>query len=123
MEWLGLVTGQAKREFFASIDLLLMPSLYESFGLVAAEAVMHGVPVIISPSTGVAGLVSAHKCGFVVPPTIEAIASTTRKILGDEELYARLSGNALEAARSEVGYSAFATRIQSIYISTVEAVE
>jgi glycosyltransferase involved in cell wall biosynthesis len=119
VEWLGLVTGSDKTVFFKSIDLLIMPSLYESFGLVAAESIMNGVPAIVSPSTGVAGLITDHDCGLVVQPTPEAIADGVRKVFSDEDLYRRLSANALDAARSEVGYTAFARRIQSLYFETI----
>ncbi|MGI8757459.1 MAG: glycosyltransferase family 4 protein [Acidimicrobiales bacterium] len=46
--YLGAVHGEAKERFFASIDAFVFPSRYrhESFGIVAAEAMAHGVPVI-----------------------------------------------------------------------------
>jgi glycosyltransferase involved in cell wall biosynthesis len=120
IEWLGLVNANGKPAFFASIDLLVMPSLYESFGLVAAEAIMHGVPVIVSPSTGVSGIIESRRCGFIADPTPSAIAATVERILDDPNLFIELSRNALNAARAEVGFAAFAARIQSIYLSILQ---
>jgi glycosyltransferase involved in cell wall biosynthesis len=51
------VNAAGKDDFFASIDVLAMPSQFESFGIVAVESMMRGVPVILSPTTGVAELV------------------------------------------------------------------
>ena len=119
VDWVGLVSAAEKPAFFASIDVLVMPSLYESFGLVAAEAIMNGVPVIVSPATGVAPLIESHDCGVVVQPTPEKLAEAIAKMLGDENHYRALSSNAIDAARAEVGYSAFAKRIQAIYFTTV----
>jgi glycosyltransferase involved in cell wall biosynthesis len=48
---IGHVEGKAKEEFFRSADVLVMPSHTENFGLVAAEALAHGVPVIASRGT------------------------------------------------------------------------
>lgn len=47
-EYRGPLTGQLKEEFFQDIDVFVFPTRYrnESFGLVAWEAMLRGVPVI-----------------------------------------------------------------------------
>lgn len=47
---------------------LLLPSLEEQFGIVATEALASGVPAIISPACGSAGLVQDFVNGFVIDP-------------------------------------------------------
>lgn len=69
----GALADQDKARFFASTDLLVMPSFSESFGIVAAEALAHGVPVIASRATPWAEL-EQHDCGRWVDNTPEAIA-------------------------------------------------
>lgn len=43
---IGYCNEQRKNEFFNAIDALIVPSLYEPFGMVTLEAFQHGVPVI-----------------------------------------------------------------------------
>lgn len=48
IEIIGEVFGEAKARLFEESDLLILPSHTESFGLVVAEALAHGLPVIAS---------------------------------------------------------------------------
>lgn len=50
---------------FRSIDLLISPSQYEAYGLAVHEALVEGVPVLVSSTAGVAERI-AHVPGFVV---------------------------------------------------------
>jgi glycosyltransferase involved in cell wall biosynthesis len=69
----GELPDQGKVDFFANTDLLVMPSFTENFGIVAAEALAHGVPVIASRGTPWAEL-ETHACGRWVDNTPQAIA-------------------------------------------------
>jgi glycosyltransferase involved in cell wall biosynthesis len=44
----GHAEGERKREAFAEADICVLPSFSENFGMVVAEALAHGVPVIVS---------------------------------------------------------------------------
>lgn len=79
--------------FYRSIDILVLPSRdHDPFGLVAAEAMMIGVPVIMTDACGIAGYVSHGLDALIAPAgSADAIASaiaslqepTARKILGE----------------------------------------
>lgn len=59
----GLVDNIA--DYYASADVLVLPSLREAFGMAALEAMACGLPVVLSSATGVASLVEDGKNGFV----------------------------------------------------------
>lgn len=44
----GFLDGTEKTNFFHNIDLFVLPSQHENFGIVVAEALQHGVPCLIS---------------------------------------------------------------------------
>lgn len=53
--------------FFASLDLFVMPSRSEAWGLAALDAMAHGVPVIASDAGGLPEIVEPGKGGWLVP--------------------------------------------------------
>ena len=52
--------------YYAAADLFVMPSLFETFGAVFAEALWWGLPVIAGRGAGAAGLIEDKGVGFVV---------------------------------------------------------
>jgi glycosyltransferase involved in cell wall biosynthesis len=57
-----------RSEFFAALDLFMMPSRSEAWGLAALEAMAHGIPVIASNIGGLREIVEPGKTGWLVPP-------------------------------------------------------
>jgi len=70
--------------FYQKIGLLVMPSLSEGFGLVAAEALACGVPVIASKTSSLPEIVSHEKTGLLIPPDdAEALAGAIVQLLNN----------------------------------------
>ena len=51
-EWLPQIPKHSVPEVMSSADVLVMPSLSESWGLVVGEALASGLPVVVSDTTG-----------------------------------------------------------------------
>jgi glycosyltransferase involved in cell wall biosynthesis len=66
----GFVSDRAA--FFASLDVFIMPSRSEAWGMAALEAMAHGVPVIASDIGGLAELVEDGNGGWLVRPGDDA---------------------------------------------------
>ena len=82
-------------------DLFLLPSLQESFGLSALEAMSCGVPVVASRVGGLPEVVEDGVTGCLHPPTaIDEMAACALDILSDDRLRARL-GEAGERVAKE----------------------
>jgi glycosyltransferase involved in cell wall biosynthesis len=62
----GHISGRA--EFFAALDLFIMPSRSEAWGLAALEAMAHGVPVAASNTGGLPEMIEAQETGWLVTP-------------------------------------------------------
>jgi glycosyltransferase involved in cell wall biosynthesis len=72
----GLLAHEDLIPLIASADLLVMPSLYESFGLVPAESLAAGTPAIVTKVDGFLETVGMSKnVAFVEPASADALAS------------------------------------------------
>ena len=61
IKFLGWCMGERKENFLKSIDVLMIPSLYEPFGYVAIEAMTYGLPVISSNNGGLGEILEGYK--------------------------------------------------------------
>ncbi len=66
--FLGSIEQSHLRKYYSAADVLVMPSLYESFGLAAVEALACGTPVIVSQIGGMRFVVQEGKNGFSFRP-------------------------------------------------------
>ena len=63
IEFTGPLDGDALQDAYRQAELFVLPSYTENFGMVVAEALAHGVPVIASQGTPWSGL-RDHGCGW-----------------------------------------------------------
>ena len=56
-----------KKEFYDEIDIFLLPSIRETFGLVILEAMQYGKPIISSDCNGPHEIITSNKDGILVP--------------------------------------------------------
>ena len=100
VEFLGRRDQDTLQYYYAAAEAVVMPSHYESFGLVALEAMACGTPVVASETGGLAFLVKDGETGFHVPTgDPAALADKLELLLEDEALAARLGAQAAEYAR------------------------
>ncbi len=73
--FLGSKVQKVLKEFYSAADVLIVPSLYESFGLVVVEALACGTPVLVSNVGKMRTIVKEGKNGFsFAPGSPEALA-------------------------------------------------
>lgn len=75
----GHVDGEAKQRAFLCADICVVPSYMENFGMVVAEALAHGVPVIASRGTPWREI-EARGCGLWVENDPAALAQAIREM-------------------------------------------
>jgi len=79
-------------------DLFVLPSRYEGYGMVFAEAIACGLPVVATRVGAAADLVS-HKAGILLPvDDTAALGSALARILGDDDYRSTLQQGARAAA-------------------------
>ncbi|MBL8343985.1 MAG: glycosyltransferase family 4 protein [Rubrivivax sp.] len=65
--WHGATEADALPAHYARADLFVLPSLFEGYGMVLAEALAHGLPVVAT-DTGAAAPLLGGGAGVLVPP-------------------------------------------------------
>jgi D-inositol-3-phosphate glycosyltransferase len=121
-----LVTFLGRRDqdtlqyYYSAAEVVVVPSHYESFGLVALEAMACGTPVVASETGGLAFLVRNGETGFHVPAAdVDALTDKLKLILSDEVLRKKLGRNAAEYAKS-YAWSNVADQILDLYAAVSE---
>lgn len=115
IRWLGFVEAKSKSDFFASIDVLVMPSAFECFGISAVEALYAGVPVVVSDRVGIAPVVEAYDCGRVVAPNVSAVTMALRGLTAEPAILERIALNARSTAQKEFSATAHGERLLDHY--------
>ena len=98
VSFLGAVDHERLPLFYSAADVCVVPSFYESFGLVALEAMACGTPVVASRVGGLAGTVRDSETGYLIPWRCpEPFAERLELLLGNEELRRAFGQSAREA--------------------------
>jgi D-inositol-3-phosphate glycosyltransferase len=91
VRFLGAQPQASLRDYYVASDLTIMPSYYESFGMVALEAMACGSPVVASRVGGLATTVRDGLTGFLVPEgDAPALAGRIAALLSDAPLRRKL---------------------------------
>jgi D-inositol-3-phosphate glycosyltransferase len=116
-----LVTFQGAKDqdtlvyYYSAAEMVVVPSHYESFGMVALEAMACGTPVVASKVGGLAFSVQDGKTGFLVPnDDPQALASRIRLLLAKPSLRQRLGQQAAEWA-SRYSWRSVADQVLDVY--------
>jgi D-inositol-3-phosphate glycosyltransferase len=113
--FLGKRSQDSLPYYYSAAEAVVIPSQYESFGMVALEAMACGTPVVASQIGGLAYLVQDGKTGFTVPvDEPEALADRLTTLLLDSELRKKMGNQAVEVAQ-DYAWNKIATRLLALY--------
>lgn len=99
--WLGSKSQVEVFQLYGIMDVFVMPSLYEGFGLTAAEAMAAGVPVVASNVEGLREVIENQHTGYLCQPGDSLdLASRLKELLADPDLAKTMGGLGKERARA-----------------------
>jgi glycosyltransferase involved in cell wall biosynthesis len=115
----GPLTGPALEEAYAGADVLVLPSRSESYGMVVAEALARGLPVLASEVGGVPEALGTaadgRRPGLLVPPgDTRALVTALRGWLSDAELRDELRAAARDRRDRLTGWDETAGRVDAV---------
>lgn len=108
--------------WYNAAEVVVVPSRYESFGLVALEAMACGTPVIASDVGGLSTLVRDGRTGFLVPDNDpQALADKLAPLLALPEIRDTLGEHGVATAEA-YGWPVIAERVEELYAALLQAI-
>lgn len=106
-------------EEMQNADFFLFPSRHESFGLVVAEAMACGLPVVVTNKTAPKEFVNRDKGLLINPDNISAIAEAMQTMIKNHSEYNL--HNIRESIVNRFGFDSFGKKLRDIYVSFFQA--
>lgn len=101
--------------FYNAADIVVIPSHYESFGMVVAESMACGTPVITTNVAGVSDLIDERRSMLITSvhnPLL--LASQIRQLLTNETMYKKVQRNSI-ASTKDLSWSVVAKHVAEVY--------
>jgi glycosyltransferase involved in cell wall biosynthesis len=120
VEFTGPLYDDNKWKAYAGADIFCFPTHYsaESFGLVAVEAMIFGLPVVATNWRGLPDIVVDGETGFLVPPKdASAIAERLKILVSDPDLRAAMGAAGRKRYEEKFTVDKFRVRMESVLAS------
>jgi len=122
ISWVGAVPHEDLPLYYNAADVCVVPSYYESFGLVAIESMACGTPVVASRVGGLTTTISDGETGYLIPWRCpEPFAERLELLLDNDDLRASF-GRAAREAVQRFRWANVADATVSIYDRLWEAI-
>jgi glycogen(starch) synthase len=116
ISWSGFLDQDDLHRLLAAADVVVVPSVYEPFGMIALEAQLAGTPVAVTDTGGLAELVEHGVTGVrFASQDPAALAEAVAVLLRDPERAARMARAAQRRARSDFSWPEVARRTAAVY--------
>lgn len=108
-------------KYYALMDAFCIPSAHEGFGLVAAEAMLHRLPVIATKVGGLQDIVIDGVTGFLVPPfSPDQIAEKLKILIEDLELRKSMGEKGYERAIANYTADRYCQEVENLYLQLLK---
>ena len=88
INWRGPIPFGSAQSVIRDYDALVLPSIFDGWGVVVNEAILSGVPVICSAQAGASSIVSAWGCGRTFDATnLRSLTFALDSLIGDESAW------------------------------------
>ncbi len=118
----GELQGRDKLSAYAAADVFVLPSHSENFGIVVAEAMAAGLPVVVSRNAPWADIETCD-AGFWVNLDADEIADAILTVLGDPNLASKMGQNGRTLIKEKYTWDEIAKRMLRVYENIVVGVD
>ena len=112
----GKVVPATLERYYESTDLFVSASLFEGYGMVLAEAMARGLPMVLAAGGAAAETAGEAAALHVEPGNVAALTTALQRALTDKKLRDRLADAAWEAGRTLPTWHETARRIAAVIL-------
>ncbi|MBI3591469.1 MAG: glycosyltransferase [Candidatus Melainabacteria bacterium] len=87
----GILTGGEKLSAFVDAEMFVLPSYFENFGMAVVEAMLCGVPVVISNRVGICTEIQKNRAGIIIDLTPRSLFTGMKSLLENPDLSKNIS--------------------------------
>ena len=121
IQLLGHLQQTELRDRMSRSSVLVLPSIEDGFGLVMAQAMACGCPVVASENTGASDLFTDGDAGYIVPiRRADLLADRLQQLADDPALRNAMGQRALKVVQSVGGWQRYGDEAVSIYASLLQ---
>jgi glycosyltransferase involved in cell wall biosynthesis len=114
----GFIAENELSSYFALADIFVFHSTFETFGVVVAEAMAAGKPIVVADDTAVSELIVHKESGWIVPPLrSDLLANGILTLINDQSLAGQLAISASFVAARELSWDRVSERYAEVLIA------
>jgi L-malate glycosyltransferase len=112
----GETEWEIAMQLIAIMDLVVVPSRFEGFGLIAAEAMAAGKTIVASDTSGLKEVVLHNETGILFPvDNVTALKEAIVKLIPDPQMRKRLGAAGKERVLSNFSLDLYSKKIEALY--------
>ena len=116
----GFVQGEFKDLLIQGSDLFVLTSRSESFGIVVLEALIAGLPLLITPGVALAPIIKQHQVGYVTELDVSAISCTLDEFLTNTQAAKDMGERGRQLVFEKYTWEQIASQMQQIYTNILQ---
>ncbi|MCM1984601.1 glycosyltransferase [Lyngbya confervoides] len=115
----GFVQGLEKDRLFQGSDLFVLPTYSENFGIVLAEAMIAGLPILTTPGAQISREIAQAKAGLIADSEVD-LQLALQQLLSSPSLRRELGQNGKQLAQQRYSWPAIAQEFANTYRAVLE---
>ena len=122
IQFTGWLTPDEVAELYKLVDILVVPSWYEPFGMVILEGMLHGLCIAATSVGGPSDILEHQKTALLFPPqNVEALKETLLELISDSALRDRLGKEAFHEVRRKWLWPGIVKKIRGVYLEAIQS--
>jgi len=121
VKFVGLVPNEDLPRWYQEADLVVLPSVYETFGIPLIEAMASGTPVLASRTGGIPEVIEDARTGLLVEPgNVDQLAEGIRRLLRNSALRRQMGQAGRKRVTEKFSYEKTVETLARYYLDLVE---